>query len=503
MLSLSIVMFLIAGMIYAVNLVVSRNEIQETMNYIASHDGLIQDAAYIYVRNEDDGAGEDSKDASDEDSTADPADTEEEEMPASGTAASQNPAGGSTDQDAAGQGDSAASQGNSAAGQASTLSRPRSDRIMQRINQSVNENSYDISEFLYEVFGTGGNSSEYSEDDAYATRYFAVIYDADGTLSGIIANHITSLTEEEAEALSDYAKGRLFHFGQYGKYYYRVSGMDDGRTMVIYLDSTNQINATTRLLYSALFLIMFGVIVTFIFVRMFSGKAIEPEIRNAELQKQFITNASHELKTPLAVIRANTEMQEMLDGENEWTQSTLRQVDRMNGLIQNLVMITRAQEKETAERIPTDVSKTVNETVDTYVPVAEQDEKKMERNIPDGITMKAVDSEIRQLVTLLLDNAIKYCDEKGTITTTLWQKGKETWLSVSNNYAEGKDVDYSRFFERFYRKNEAHTIDSSKENKGGYGIGLSIAESLVKKYSGSIRADWKDGVITFTCMLKG
>ena len=112
--------------------------------------------------------------------------------------------------------------------------------------------------------------------------------------------------------------------------------------------------------------------------------------------------------------------------------------------------------------------------------------------------MKAVDSEIRQLTTLLLDNAIKYCDAGGTIRVSAGQKGREIWMAVSNSYAEGASVDYSRFFERFYRQNEAHTIDS----RGGYGIGLSIAENLVKKYGGTIRADWKNGVISFTCTLK-
>lgn len=492
MLSLSIVMCLIAGLIYVVNLVLTRNNVQDIMNYIEGHGGIIQDAEVIYRADrsspEDSGSVSTESgveggrtDSGTEGNSSDPEDTDAGSPSGSTEGMTISP-------DSSGTGVS----GNSR----------RSDYILQRVNQSINENNYDVREFLYELFGTGQTDNSFSDEDTYSTRYFAVICDEDGEPLEIIANHVSQLTVEEAEALSEYARGRLFHFGQYGKYYYRVSRTDSGQTMVIYLDSTNQINANTRLLYSAMFLILFGVIVTFIFVRMFSGKAIEPEIRNAELQKQFITNASHELKTPLAVIRANTEMQEMLDGESEWTQSTLRQVDRLNGLIQNLVMITRAQEKETAERVPTDISGTIKETVETYLPVAEQDGKKMEQNIPDGITMKAVDSEIRQLVTLLLDNAIKYCDEGGTIRTSLWQKGRETWISVSNNYAEGKDVDYTRFFERFYRKNEAHTIDNSKDSKGGYGIGLSIAESLVKKYNGSIRADWKDGVITFICMLK-
>ena len=457
-LSLTMVMFLMAGMIYVFNLIVSQNEIRETMQYIIASEGEIQDAETIYEAKEADignaaGIGSTDQNKTDQNSQQNVRTQDEEEV-----------------------------------------------RKFRTLNQSAGRKPYDVKTFLSDIFGsgTGGLIDEDSPDDTFSTRYFAVIYGQDGNVEAVKANHISSLTAQEAEILGNYARGRFFQFGQYGKYYYQFADLSGDRSIVVFLDSTNQIHATSRLLYSALMLIAFGIAVTYIFVRVFANKAISPEIRNAELQKQFITNASHELKTPLAVIRANTEMQEILGGENEWTQSTLRQVDRLNGLIQNLVMITRAQEKETTERTLTNAAALIQETVKTYLPVATQDGKTLEQEIPESLNMKAVDSEIRQLTTLLLDNAIKYCDAGGIIRVSAGQKGREIWMAVSNSYAEGASVDYSRFFERFYRQNEAHTIDS----RGGYGIGLSIAENLVKKYGGTIRADWKNGVISFTCTLK-
>ncbi len=474
MLSLSIVMFLMGGMIYVTNLLVSRNEIRATMQYIIRHEGNIQDAVILY-----DTQAEEKSDSQDPGQSA-----EEGNLSSDRTHAEK-----------AGNNDVAA--GNNA-GQHTELK-----ERLEKMNQSFRENPYDIHEFLGDVFGTGnGDDVLASEDDSFSTRFFAVIYDEDGTVSQVKANHISSLTAEDARTLGDYARNKLFHFGQYGKYYYQVQDLEDGRGIVIFLDATNQIHSTVRLFYSALLLIAFGICIAFLFVRIFSGKAIAPEIRNAELQKQFITNASHELKTPLAVIRANTEMQEILGGENEWTQSTLRQVDRLSGLIQNLVVITRAQEKETEERIAVNAAALIRDTAKTYQPVALQEGKTMDIDLPETLTMKAVDSEIRQLTTLLIDNAIKYCDPKGSIRVQAGQKGRETWLVVSNSYREGKDVDYSRFFERFYRQNEAHTIGEEKDQKSGYGIGLSIAENLVKKYNGTIKADWRDGVIYFTCTLR-
>ena len=221
-----------------------------------------------------------------------------------------------------------------------------------------------------------------------------------------------------------------------------------------------------------------------------------------EKQKQFITNASHELKTPLAVIKANTEMQEMLDGESEWSQSTLRQVDRMNGLIGNLVQIARAQERSAGAVRAIDIAPAVRETADSFVPVAVSAGKTLTREIPDSLILKADESRIRQLTSLLADNAVKYCDDGGAILIRLAHSGRNAVLTVSNDYAEGADVDYSRFFERFYRQDESRTISTDAHgaaSKSGYGIGLSIAESIVKSMNGSIRVSWKDGRISFTC----
>mgnify|MGYP003557644644 FL=1 len=373
-------------------------------------------------------------------------------------------------------------------------------------SSSVKDNSGDISDddspddsiyyFLSTMFGRGKNVLS-NKDQWYATRYFSVIFDKNNEVTDIKADRIASIDVSQAKQYALMVTKNMFNFGSFGDYYYQVAKQKD-RTIVVFLDCSNQIRLTSRVLYMALMLIGFGSIISFLVLRALSYKAIAPEIKNAEQQKQFITNASHELKTPLAVIKANTQVQEMMNGKDEWTESTMRQVDRMTGLIQNLVTIVRAEEKEDAgDRIDTDVTEAIKDTVKSYVPVAENAGKTLNQNIAENVHMKAVESQIRQLATLLIDNAIKYCDDKGTIDVTVVQKGKGICLTVSNSYAEGKNVDYSKFFERFYRADTSHNVD-----KGGYGIGLSIAESLVKQYNGSINASWKDGIITFDSILK-
>ena len=183
----------------------------------------------------------------------------------------------------------------------------------------------------------------------------------------------------------------------------------------------------------------------------------------------------------------------------------------MTGLIGNLVQIVRAQEMTDGELALTDVALAVSETVDSFAPVAVSEGKKLEKEVPDSLVIRSNDSSMRQLTSLLVDNAIKYCDDGGTIRVELNRSRRGAVLTVSNDYAEGANVDYSRFFERFYRKEEAHTISAggtSDSNAGkhggsaaksGYGIGLSIAESLVKSMKGDIGVSWSKGRILFTC----
>ncbi|KIR01413.1 sensor histidine kinase, uncoupled [Lachnospiraceae bacterium TWA4] len=368
--------------------------------------------------------------------------------------------------------------------------------LVQWSKNTDEETKNKISEFIEDLFEM--NSTYRSREFKSITRYFAVLFDANGSVINIKTSHISSVGDEEAITYAKKALNEYFSFGRMGNYYYKAKVNEDGSSIVVYLDSTSILHFNDRLLYLALILITIGMCIAFFFVRAFSYTIIKYEMKNADLQKQFMTNASHELKTPLAVIRANTEMQEILDGETEWTQSTMRQVERMNGLIRNLVMITRADENRSHELIEdVDVTRAIHETTENFKSLAIQNGKELVEEIHEKVHMNAEEAQIRQICSLLVDNAIKYCDEGGKITVALTQKGKGFTLTVSNTYKAGKDVDYTRFFERFYREDESHNTD-----KGGYGIGLSIAESLVRQYHGSINATWKNDVISFVCIFK-
>ena len=353
---------------------------------------------------------------------------------------------------------------------------------------------------MEEIFGSPLEESYSTPEFLYSTRYFAVIFDEKEEPLEVKISHISTVDENSAIEYASSVFQRFLSQGIRGVYFYKKANLDNGNIIVVFLDSRNQVATRSRLFYTTLIVLGFGLFIVLFIMHQLSYRIIQPEIENAKRQEQFITNASHELKTPLAVIRANTEVEQMLHGEDEWNTSTLRQVDRMTSLIQNLVLISRAKEKSgESAAILVDVSSILADTVKTFTPVATQEGKKISETLAEGLAILGEESEIRQLASLLIDNAIKYCDEGGEITIVLQPvKKTQVKLTVSNSYAEGENINYSRFFDRFYRQDEAHSID-----KGGFGIGLSIAESLVHQYRGTISASWKDGVISFTCLLRG
>ena len=364
----------------------------------------------------------------------------------------------------------------------------------KEVSYTEGDETEEIAWSLAHFFGTG-NVIVGSQDFAGRTRYFAVLFDEKDQVTDVKSRHMENVDTEEAERYARIARKRFLRLGSFDTFYYFVADRTEGGTIVVYLDRTSQIFTAYRVLYFTLILLGMGSLIAFAVMRVLSHRMVRSEVENVELQKQFITNASHELKTPLAVIRANTEMQEMLDGETEWTQSTMRQVGRMEGLIRNLVMIARSEERSSGEKLQkTDLCRPVKETAESFLSVAASEQKSLKVEIPEEpVSILGDDSSIRQLVSLLTDNAVKYCDPDGEIGVSLKKQGKYALLVLSNSYTSEGPVDTSRFFERFYRE------DTSHNEKGGYGIGLSVAESLTKQMRGKIQADWKEGVISFTC----
>ena len=333
--------------------------------------------------------------------------------------------------------------------------------------------------------------------------FFSVILSGDEVVSQDVSH--TSLVDDESAA--DYALAASRMSSSIGtirekniNLSYQVSKVSQGRILVVFLDTTSYYNSSQALLSLSILLSLFGFIFFVVIVSALSGIVIRPFIRNYEKQRRFITNASHELKTPLAIISANTELQELMTGENEWTKSTNDQVARLTTLINSLVALSRLEEQPDIVLQDVDFSYITEDAAEDFKGPVVRDGKSFVMDITPDIHVKAEEKSLFELVTLLVDNANKYCDPEGTVTVRLRQIGrtrKRARLEVSNTYKEGKAVDYSKFFERFYRIEESH---NNKEHKG-FGIGLSMAQSMVKLFKGRIFASYKNDTITFTVIL--
>ena len=380
--------------------------------------------------------------------------------------------------------------------------------ISARHIQTVNE----INKILTLISDNGGTFPSVSKatselgntasvDTLFQYRYFSAVIDEDGNITSLNSSSISDLTDEQVESYltkinkSGDTSGD-FRYNNH-TYSYLVRDESDDSKLIVVLDSTNQVEENMRLVHLSLW--MSGVIFAFfvLMVSIFSGRVIEPFIRNYERQRRFITNAGHELKTPLAIISANNELVELMNGESEWTKSTNDQVERMTGLINSLVAMARLEEQPELVLTNVNFSDIARDAAEDFKGPVIKDGKEFVMDIQPNIHVKAEEKSLFELVTLLVDNANKYCDPAGKVSVTLSKNRlSKAKLEISNTYTKGKDVDYTKFFERFYREDESHNNKTS-----GYGIGLSMAQTMVKLFKGNISVNYKDDTITFVVSL--
>ena len=340
-------------------------------------------------------------------------------------------------------------------------------------------------------------------DTIYQYRYFSVVYKEDKSLYSSNLDHLSNLSKEQAlsyanKVIKDSRSSGVFKVGSQFYSYQITQDSKTKRYLLVVLDSTNYLESRNDFFWLSIQLCFYSFIFFVLVVSGFSNFAIRPYIKNYENQKRFITNAGHELKTPLAIISANTELQELMTGENEWTESTKDQVKRLSNLINQMVVLARLEEQPDVTLVDVNFSEVVKKVAGNFKSVIEKAGKKYEIKLQEDIHVKATEDELYELVSILIDNACKYCDEDGQLFVTLTKakRGKRARLTVANSYADGKNVDYSRFFDRFYREDESHN-----QKQPGYGIGLSMAESLVRIFKGRIWVSYKKGLIGFTVLL--
>ena len=281
--------------------------------------------------------------------------------------------------------------------------------------------------------------------------------------------------------------------GYYKGFKYVVSSAENG-ILIAFVDVVKDYDVFYSTLKNSIIISFFVLGLVTFFSIILSKKAVSPMVQAYEKQNAFITDASHELKTPLAIINTSADVLEMESGQSKWTDNIHKQVSRLNGLIGNLISLTKLEELNSLEMLDFSLSDIVEESTNEVKDLALSLDKNILVDVEKDISFKGDEKLIRQLVNILLDNAIKYAREKTDIKVKLSRQNRKITLTVENEADNLEVKNYNVLFERFYR------ADSSRNSKtGGYGIGLSIAQSIVQKHKGKISADSFDGErIVFT-----
>ena len=347
-------------------------------------------------------------------------------------------------------------------------------------------------DMLKQEFSQAGTRYVIDAETPYRARYFTVTYKGDEAF--VNTDHIAAINEDEALLMSTEALTRTSKVGYYDNYRYRVS---DDENMVVFLDNTDDINSMNSLLLiisliAAGFITMITLVFTFL-----SNKIVRPFAENARMQKQFITDASHELKTPLAIISANAEVLAYKDGENEWINNITAQVKRVSDLVNEMLTLNRLEEiEEIADIEPVDFSKMTDSIAVTFEEVLLGKNSVLKRDIQPEVTINGNPAQLERLVSVLTENASKYVSENGEVNVTLRQSPRYTHLTIFNTCEIDPETDYSHLFDRFYRPDSSRTSQT-----GGHGIGLSIAKRIVTLHNGSIEAIPSAEGMTFSVKL--
>ena len=330
-------------------------------------------------------------------------------------------------------------------------------------------------------------------------EYFWAETDGAGMVVSCDVSHMSSFTVKEAEAYIGRIAVLNQPWGRDDGMRYFISESESGKgNLVVVADISNQLRSELRVLLLSLAAGAAGWFFMLILISLLSGRAVRPIVENMEKQKRFITDAGHEIKTPLAIIMANTDALELHQGETKWSRNIRGQTERLSGLMQNLLTLSRMDEG-TAGTLMSEcsLSEMTRDAVAQFREPAENRGISVLCDIAENVTVTGDKVRLLQLLTILLDNAVKYAEGvTPEIRVSVSRQERTAVLRISNTCFLGQDEDPGKWFERFYRGDSART-----QKSGGYGIGLSAASAIVRLHTGFVKAEYEDGRVVFTVVL--
>ncbi|MGE4321180.1 MAG: sensor histidine kinase [Acholeplasmataceae bacterium] len=312
-------------------------------------------------------------------------------------------------------------------------------------------------------------------------RLFVVYFDSSNTITDTKMSFPDMIDTTVANTYATQALTLGDERGWSDNYRYLI-GHTDTQTIIVFVDGDFFAYAITQFRNISLIALGITTILVAAFLYFASKSAIKPIAISQERQKQFMTDASHELKTPLTVISANAEILKMNDPENEWILGIQKQTTTLTHLIQQIIKMSRLDESELSKlKHEVNLSDLILTMIEDFKIVAKKKQLELSFDIEDQVIANLHEPSMIELIGILLDNAVKYGDEQGDVKIKLY-KHKKIHFWISNQYNLVNNLDLSSLFDRFYR------ADDSRKSDGSFGLGLSIAKSIVELHQGSIKA---------------
>lgn len=318
-------------------------------------------------------------------------------------------------------------------------------------------------------------------DTLKSARFFMVRMDKNGTVRDINLDQISSVTEEKAV---QYAERITKNCGRIERYRYETRQLGSDR-LIFFMDISGQIQTFLMVLTLSSAIALLCWLIMLCLVILLSAKAVRPVLAALEKQKRFITDAGHELKTPLAIIQSNNDASALLLGETKYTQNIRRQTKRLNGLMSGLLTLAKLDEEVCLPRTAVNISELTEQMLLPYEEAVLKKGISLSRSIQPNVILQTHAETFSQMISALLDNALKYTPENGTIRIAVSTSGKQVEIMEENTCNLPNDVNPERLFERFYRQNSARTQEG---DESGYGIGLSAARTVAQTFGGTLKA---------------
>ena len=328
-------------------------------------------------------------------------------------------------------------------------------------------------------------------------NFYTIVLNEDGTVREWESDRAEQYSEEEVAETAKAVLAEDRDQGQIGSRFFLKTNRDD-KQLVIVLDARLEYLAAGNMLRSTALIACGACLLLSLLAWLLVRRMVKPVEEAFTRQKQFVSDASHELKTPLAVISANAEVLESEIGENEYLGYIRSEVSRTDNLVKNLLLLARMdQGKISMEMKPFDLGRSLLDVILPFESTVYEAGKTLETEIPDGVEYAGNEAMIQQLAVILLSNALKYSDEHGKIRVCLRTAGKQREILVENTGKAIPEADQAHLFDRFWRGDSAHSRQTD-----GHGLGLAIARGIAEAHHGRISVHSREGENTvFTVTL--